>query len=149
MLKIAKDDVCIPDSYFLFYDNVIIFDLRNQKTYITALGIKEESEKSISKIYERIKDKYINLNISLDKNTEFTSNFSREDSNICFTPLLPVVFKIGPLIVESNSLSLSNPLILIILGLSNSFSTPFLSYLMYSMFNFLHTSIVFSLTFFA
>ena len=79
MPKSAKDDVCIPDSYFLFYDNVIIFDLRNQKTYITALGIKEESEKSISKIYERIKDKYINLNISLDKNTEFTSNFSREE----------------------------------------------------------------------
>ena len=62
---------------------------------------------------------------------------------------IPVVFKIGPLIVEFNSLSLSNPLILIILGLSNSFSTPFLSYLMYSMFNFLHTFIVFSLTFFA
>ena len=79
MPKSAKDDVCIPDSYFLFYDNVIIFDLRNQKTYITALGIKEESEKSISKIYERIKDKYINLSISLDKNTEFTSNFSREE----------------------------------------------------------------------
>ncbi len=31
MPKSAKDDVCIPDSYFLFYDNVIIFDLRNQK----------------------------------------------------------------------------------------------------------------------
>ena len=49
--------MCIPDSYFLFYDNVIIFDLRNQKTYITALGIKEKSEKSIANIYERIKDK--------------------------------------------------------------------------------------------
>lgn len=79
MPKSAKDDVCIPDSYFLFYDNVIIFDLRNQKTYITALGIKGESEKSIANIYERIKDKDINLNISLDKNTEFTSNFSREE----------------------------------------------------------------------
>ena len=79
MPKSAKDDVCIPDSYFLFYDNVIIFDLRNQKTYITALGVKEESEKSIANIYERIKDKDINLNISLDKNTEFTSNFSREE----------------------------------------------------------------------
>lgn len=79
MPKSAKDDVCIPDSYFLFYDNVIIFDLRNQKTYITALGIKEESEKSIANIYERIKDKDINLNISLDKNTEFSSNFSREE----------------------------------------------------------------------
>ena len=74
-----RDDVCIPDSYFLFYDNVIIFDLRNKKTYITALGIKEESEKSISKIYERIKKQDINLNISLDKNTEYTSNFSREE----------------------------------------------------------------------
>ena len=79
MPKSAKDDVCIPDSYFLFYDNVIIFDLRNQKTYITALGIKEEAEKSIDNIYERIKYKDINLNISLDKNTEFTSNFSREE----------------------------------------------------------------------
>lgn len=79
MPKSAKEDVSIPDSYFLFYDNVIIFDLRNKKTYITALGIKEDSEKSIKDIEEKIKQGKVEFNIVLDKKSEFISNFSREE----------------------------------------------------------------------
>lgn len=79
MPESAKEDVSIPDSYFLFYDNVIIFDLRNKKTYITALGIKEDSEKSIKDIEEKIKQGKVEFNIVLDKKSEFISNFSREE----------------------------------------------------------------------
>lgn len=79
MPESAKEDVSIPDSYFLFYDNVIIFDLRNKKTYITALGIKEDSEKSIKDIEEKIKQGKVEFNIVLDKESEFISNFSREE----------------------------------------------------------------------
>lgn len=79
MPESAKEDVSIPDSYFLFYDNVIIFDLRNKKTYITALGIREDSEKSIKDIEEKIKQGKVEFNIVLDKKSEFISNFSREE----------------------------------------------------------------------
>lgn len=79
MPESAKDDLSIPDSYFLFYDNVIIFDLRNKKTYVTALGIKEDSEKSIKYIEDKIKRGKIEFNIILDKKSEFISNFSREE----------------------------------------------------------------------
>lgn len=76
----AKNDVDIPDSYFLFYDNVIIFDLINKKTYISALGIKEDSDNSISKIEQKIIEyRKEDLNIILDKKTEFISNFSKEE----------------------------------------------------------------------
>ncbi|MBM6861859.1 aminodeoxychorismate synthase, component I, partial [Clostridium saudiense] len=47
---ISKEDFKIPDMRFKFYDNIIIFDLINDKKYITALGIKEDPDKSIKNI---------------------------------------------------------------------------------------------------
>ncbi|MGG5461582.1 aminodeoxychorismate synthase component I [Clostridium sp. B9] len=79
MPKSALNDVEIPDSYFLFYDNVIIFDLINKKTYISALGIKNDSYESIKEIERCLKKEEVDFNISLDKSTTFTSNFSREE----------------------------------------------------------------------
>ena len=57
---ISKEDFRIPDMRFKFYDNIIIFDLINNKKYLTALGVKEDSNKSIKKILDTIQK---NINI--------------------------------------------------------------------------------------
>ena len=50
------DDTKIDDMYFLFFENVIIFDLKTGVKYITSLGIKGEPSKSIDKIKSSIYD---------------------------------------------------------------------------------------------
>lgn len=79
MPKSAKEDIIIPDSYFLFYDNLIIFDLKKGKTYITALGMNKKSEESIKDILKRIEDKPKRVDITLDRETYFNSNFTKEE----------------------------------------------------------------------
>lgn len=78
----AVDDIDTPECYFNFYDNIIIFDNLNEKTYITALGILNDKEKSIDVICEKIKfgNKVL---YSSDKNVInmdiFKSNFNKEE----------------------------------------------------------------------
>ena len=52
----SSEDFSIPDSMFIFFDNLIIFDLHNRKTYITALGQIEEATSSILKIEKSLED---------------------------------------------------------------------------------------------
>ena len=86
---ISKEDFKIPDMRFKFYDNIIIFDLINDKKYITALGIKEDPDKSIKNILDDIQ-KNINIyesekiltnkkDIGKRKSNKFYSNFSKEE----------------------------------------------------------------------
>ncbi len=86
---ISKEDFRIPDMRFKFYDNIIIFDLINNKKYLTALGVKEDSNKSIKKILDTIQ-KNINIykpgedlisknDMDKTKNNKFYSNFSKEE----------------------------------------------------------------------
>lgn len=79
----SKEDFSIPDSIFIFFDNLIIFDLINQKTYITAVGQIEEAEKSISNIEMRLKDYNEEKEKSEIKvetsNNKFFSNFNKEE----------------------------------------------------------------------
>ncbi|MFD3158303.1 aminodeoxychorismate synthase component I [Haloimpatiens sp. FM7330] len=75
----SKEDFKIPDAYFIFYDNLIVFDLINNKTYITSLGILEEGEKSINFIEEKIeKGSKIEEKMFESENTKFYSNFDEE-----------------------------------------------------------------------
>ena len=46
----SREDFSIPDSIFIFFDNLIIFDVLNKKTYISGAGKVKEAEKSISEI---------------------------------------------------------------------------------------------------
>lgn len=76
----AIDDVKLPDMYFLFYDNIIIFDLRKKKTYITGLGIIKDSEESISdleKLVLSLEKPMFNLVFREEEKT-FNSNFTRK-----------------------------------------------------------------------
>ena len=79
----SDEDFSIPDSIFIFFDNLIIFDLQNKKTYITAVGQIEDAEKSLSKIEMRLKD-YKEENEKSEikvetSNNKFFSNFNKEE----------------------------------------------------------------------
>ncbi len=72
----AKKELEIPDAIFNFYNNLIIFDLQNKKTFISSLGMGEE----IEDIEEKLKDyKEISEPKVLESNNKFISNFEKED----------------------------------------------------------------------
>ena len=79
ILDTAIDDIKVPDAYFLFYDNIMIFDLEEKRTYVTALGILDSPDNSIENIEGLIKEKakleneYFNIDVE-SKNI-FYSNF--------------------------------------------------------------------------
>ena len=76
----AKKDFKIPDIYFVFYDNLIIEDLENNKKYISALGILKDSEKSIKELEEKIsKGKKIKEEVIDFSKNKFYSNFNEEE----------------------------------------------------------------------
>lgn len=72
----AKKELEIPDAIFNFYNNIIIFDLQNKKTFISSLGMGEE----IEDIEEKLKDyKEISEPKVIESNNKFISNFEKED----------------------------------------------------------------------
>lgn len=75
----SAEDVNIPHFYFVFYDNLIIFDHTHKKTYISACGILEEAGGSIERIEALIetacKVKYEEVPNDL---APFESNFTKE-----------------------------------------------------------------------
>lgn len=72
----AKKELEIPDAIFNFYNNLIIFDLQNKKTFISSLGMGEK----IEDIEEKLKDyKEILEPKVLESNNKFISNFEKED----------------------------------------------------------------------
>lgn len=76
----SSEDFNIPDSIFIFFDNLIIFDLHNRKTYITAIGQIEEATSSISKIEKCLEDYKEEQQIKLkNSNNIFFSNFNKGD----------------------------------------------------------------------
>jgi len=76
---IALEDVKIPDLYFYFYDNAVIVDNLEKKTYVTALGILKPREDSVRELKRRISvgDKVIYGEVA-GSDTVFSSNFTRE-----------------------------------------------------------------------
>lgn len=76
----SAEDVQIPHYYFVFYDNLIIFDHELQKTYVSACGILSEANSSIERIEALIstagKVKYEEVRNDL---APFQSNFTKEN----------------------------------------------------------------------
>jgi len=83
---ISEEDFNIPDMKFIFYKNIIIFDLINDKKYITDLdGNNEKIHKILKKIDNGHK---INDEIVAEKsNNIFYSNFIKEDYKSAVTRL--------------------------------------------------------------
>lgn len=77
---IALEEVKIPDCYFYFYDNAVVVDNLEKKTYVTGLGVLKSKEDSVKEIEGIIlkgdKVKYDQL---IKSNTEFTSNFGKDE----------------------------------------------------------------------
>jgi len=81
----SEEDFEISDIKFIFYNNIIIFDLQNNKQYITSLnGDKKEVDLILNKIKQAIKIKEI---IVEEKNKSFISNFNKEDYKSAITKL--------------------------------------------------------------
>lgn len=73
----STEDFNIPHMKFILYNNIIIFDLVNQKTFITSLGYKENDIEEIeNKILNAKKVKDVELT---NKNIKFHSNFTKEE----------------------------------------------------------------------
>jgi len=74
----SVEEYRIPDSIFIFYNNIIIFDLENKKTYVSELGIHKEY--SIEKIEERFKDYKEEEEIKFkEKKTDFYTNQNKSE----------------------------------------------------------------------
>jgi para-aminobenzoate synthetase component 1 len=71
----------IPDSIFIFFDNLIIFDLQNRKTYITAVGQIKEAKNSILEIEKFLEDYKEDEAITKEGETSntFFSNFNKDE----------------------------------------------------------------------
>lgn len=81
ILDTAINDVKVPDAYFLFYDNIIIFDLEEKRTYVTSLGVLDSESESIEKIESLIKEKARTeqkyFNVDIESKNIFYSNFEK------------------------------------------------------------------------
>ncbi|MDP4145031.1 MAG: aminodeoxychorismate synthase component I [Bacillota bacterium] len=78
----AAEDVHIPQLYYNFYDNIIIKDNLKNETYISALGISQDSETSIKNISQKIENghevKYTKVTEEINKGL-FNSNFTQKE----------------------------------------------------------------------
>jgi para-aminobenzoate synthetase component 1 len=84
----SGEDYSIPDSIFIFFDNLIIFDLQNKKTYITALGQNEESEKSLAETEKCLEAYKETSEIKVEpSNNKFYSNFDKLEYEEAITKL--------------------------------------------------------------
>lgn len=74
----AIEYINVPDSIFIFFDNIIIFDLQNKKTYITACGQLKESEASILEVENKLTDYKVEKEVIVgESKNQFYSNFQK------------------------------------------------------------------------
>jgi len=81
--RTAVDDINIPDCFLGFYDGVIIIDHRENKVFTASLGIKDEPEKIVDFIIQKInasEDRKIDVSLDYQQDKrEFKSNFTKEN----------------------------------------------------------------------
>lgn len=76
----AIEDVVIPHSYFVFYDNMIIVDHLNNETYISALGMLKDKEVALNEIRKKIFNAKLVDKTELEPSTgNFISNFTKDE----------------------------------------------------------------------
>ncbi|WP_040906294.1 aminodeoxychorismate synthase component I [Youngiibacter fragilis] len=76
----AAEEVKTPDCYFYFYDNAIITDNLEKKTYITALGMLSEKEDSLGRLKESISSGVRQTTSEpIAKKAEFIPNLSKPE----------------------------------------------------------------------
>lgn len=94
----SKEDFIIPDSIFNIYENLIIFDLHNKKTYITELGYIENST---SLVLEKLKEYREFEEVELkESNNKFHSNFEKKEYE-CAIKKLKDYIRIGDVYIAN------------------------------------------------
>lgn len=84
----SMEDFNISDIKFIFYNNIIIFDLNNNKQYITSLnGNEEEINLILKKIEEAVYIEEKEVEAVEAVNKEFISNFNKLDYKSAITKL--------------------------------------------------------------
>jgi len=53
----TKDDLKIPDLYFVFYNSIIIYDKLKRKAYLSCIDLKSNNKKIIKKRITKLKNK--------------------------------------------------------------------------------------------
>lgn len=77
---IARDDVEIPYCYYNFYDNIIIYSHKDNKVFLSALGIQQDKEESVQYITAKINSYQPINNITINKEeNNFQSDFSKQE----------------------------------------------------------------------
>ena len=81
----SKEDFNISDIKFIFYNNIIIFDLHNNRQYITSLnGREEEIDLILDKISYSVKIEESKVE---EVKKDFVSNFNKTDYKSAITKL--------------------------------------------------------------
>ena len=80
-IKVSSiEDLIIPHFYFVFYDNLIIFDNQIQKSYISACGILKDPKESIDCIEKvMLQHEKVEYEEVKKSEAEFHSNFTKEE----------------------------------------------------------------------
>lgn len=50
----TEDTLCMPDCYYVFYDNVIVQNIATQEVHLIGLGILEEPHVSVQNLHQRL-----------------------------------------------------------------------------------------------
>lgn len=74
----SKEDFSIPDIRFIFYKNIIIFDLENNKKYITDIDGDDERVKELLNIIHN-GNKLNDREVAEKSTNKFYSNFKKEE----------------------------------------------------------------------
>lgn len=83
----SKEDFNISDMKFIFYKNIIVFDLENNKQYITSIS-DHECDKVLDSLEEKIKLADIIKEQNFESvNRNFKSNFEKENYKNAITKL--------------------------------------------------------------
>ncbi len=80
----SAEDFSVPDMRFVFYKNIIAFDLINNKNYLTSIGDGKELIEIICRIEngKKLAEEYIE-----EKDTKFISNFTKDEYKKAITKL--------------------------------------------------------------
>ncbi len=76
--SLAVDDLQLPDFYFIFPKNVAVFDHEEKKIVLCALGEKEEAEKEIKGMKQKLAHSHANKQSPSIPSIQLSSNSSRK-----------------------------------------------------------------------
>ena len=75
-----KNKSKIPKCRFVLYENIIVFDIKNNYTYITAIGQENNLNTSIEKVEEKFKKYKLKEEIKKVRSlNKFYSNFDKDN----------------------------------------------------------------------